>query len=284
MVPVAGTRIIGSGPFGAFPAGRAVTLSAYRIAKYETTWELWNEVYMWALENGYRFANPGWQGHEPEGVTPGTGTTNEANGWTATQKSSRPVTCVTWRDAIVWCNAYSEKSGLEPVYTGNGSVLKDSNDAEVCDHAVMDRAKNGYRLPTMAEWELAARGGTQRDQAWTATYSGGWSMGEVGWFDGNTKKLGESHKDFGVHPVGTKPGNLLGVFDMTGNVWEWCWDWAATPIETGSATDPGGPATGVDRVIRTGSWEDEDIWAIVHYGSAKPDSVERRFGFRVVCQ
>jgi formylglycine-generating enzyme required for sulfatase activity len=102
-----------------FVSGRSVTLSPFKIAKYETTYQLWKEVYDWAAAHGYSFAHEGKEGY------PFTGNSEAGKGtdsalWTAAEKRSRPATwCITWRDAIVWCNAYSEMSGKAPVYSGS---------------------------------------------------------------------------------------------------------------------------------------------------------------------
>jgi formylglycine-generating enzyme required for sulfatase activity len=120
MVSLDGGTITGTSGSQIFISGRTVTLSAFQIAQYETTYELWKEVYDWATDNTarggsvYTFANAGAEGHG----TNGTGTAAEA------ERKTRPVTAINWRDAIIWCNAYSEMSGREPVYYTDTSYTR----------------------------------------------------------------------------------------------------------------------------------------------------------------
>jgi formylglycine-generating enzyme required for sulfatase activity len=118
MVSLAGGTITGYRGAGAFIHNRTVTIGAFKIAKYETTWQLWKEVYDWAVANGYTFGNSGREGH---------GTNGTSTAGTTAERATRPVTYINWRDAIIWCNALSEKRGKTPVYytnTTDANVLK----------------------------------------------------------------------------------------------------------------------------------------------------------------
>jgi formylglycine-generating enzyme len=142
-----------------------------------------------------------------------------------------PVEQVSWYEAVAFANALSQRDGLEEVYTIDG------------EDVVCDWSKNGYRLPTEAEWEYAARGGNQ-SQGYT--YAGSDTAGDVAWYDGNS--------GIQTHDVGGKKANELGLYDMSGNVWEWCWDWYGD-YSTLLQTNPSGPSSGLSRVFRGGSWD-----------------------------
>jgi formylglycine-generating enzyme required for sulfatase activity len=141
-----------------------------------------------------------------------------------------PVENVSWEEAVEYCNLRSSKEKLTPCYSGSGDAIK-------CNFAV-----NGYRLPTEAEWEYAAKGGAISKGY---KYIGADDIESVSWYSENAKNT--------THPVGTKKPNELGLYDLGGNVIEWCWDWYA---DYGSAplSDPRGPQAGSNRIYRGGNW------------------------------
>jgi formylglycine-generating enzyme required for sulfatase activity len=174
----------------------------------------------------------------------------------------RPVENVSWLDAVDYCNRLSDREGRQPCYAADAG----DESSVRCDFTL-----DGYRLPTEAEWEYAAQGGRG---ARAHRYAGSDNPVVVGWFDANS---GGS-----THPVAQKRANELGLYDMTGNVWEWCWDrfgWYAG----GSRTDPLGPTVGSARILRGGSWR-SDVWLlrVSEHLEYLPGARGSLLGFRVV--
>lgn len=171
--------------------------------------------------------------------------------------NSYPVYHVSWFKALEYCNHRSLQEGLTPcysydIYGSNPDNWPAGWNNYYVNHQFVSCNFNasGYRLPTEAEWHFAARGGNQSNNY---TYSGSNIIGDVAWYYDNSGIYGSGHPDYGTHPVGLKAPNELGFYDMTGNVWEWCWDIYGT-LPTTPQIDPTGLTSGSTRVIRGGSW------------------------------
>ena len=248
MVPVPGGTNGGTDPdFGAYD----LTVSSFYMDATEVTKAKWDEVYTWAVTNGYSFDYAG-----------------------SGKAADHPVHTVNWYDVVKWCNARSLKEGRPAVYTAGGAVYKtgQSND-------VVQTSAAGYRLPTEVEWEYAARGGLSgRRFPWgdsdtiqheRANY---YSSSSYSYDTSPTRGYHPTY-DTGwpyTSPVGSFAANGYGLYDMAGNLYEYCFDWY-----------PG--LEGSNRVIRGGSWPSDARHCRVGYRhGSNPGNASNSYGFRAV--
>lgn len=249
-------KIHGKDSDGVFVKGREVSLTSFQMSRHLVTQDLFEAVM------GY---NPSTRGSSIYGTE---------------NLMLRPVDKVNWYEAIVFCNKLSVMMKFSPCYKigdtsdpDNWGEIPTSNN-NLWNSVVWNTEATGFRLPTEAEWEFVARGADPKNPTWDYSYAGSTLIDEVAWFKDNS--------DSDIHQVGLKKPTNSGVYDMSGNVYEWCWDWFG-PISAGAETNPSGSASGTNRVRRGGSWLNYARSCIVTYRNCdSPDIIYGNIGFRIV--
>jgi formylglycine-generating enzyme required for sulfatase activity len=262
VLPVKPEMILIQG--GKFPIGsvfQSQVVLEFWIGKYELTWEEWKTIREWARQHGYDL---GAVGYGSDG--------------------KHPVHSVDWCDAVKWCNAKSEMEGLEPVYLVNESVYRYGQfGIDGSMEVEMNIKAKGYRLPTDTEWEWAARGGVSSRGC---QYSGSNELPEVGWFRDNS--IGSALNPIaaqGTWQVGCKHPNELSLYDMSGNIAEWCWasDWTPRlPLQRmwqSFQRKPNGLSK--NRSLRGGAWHSGAEDSLVSAFNSHAERDRTGIGFRL---
>lgn len=245
-----------------------VTLSPFCMDVTLVTWDRWCEVRDWAVTHGYDLGSG-------EGLA-----------------GDHPVQNVSWYDCVKWCNARSQKEGLTPCYYTTNSFTAEAlytNGQWGVANEWVDWSANGYRLPTEAEWEYAARGGLEtRRFPWGDFLS----HSNANYYSDSTYPydISDTRGDHPLYGQGSNPvqsfaPNGYGLYDMVGNVSEWCWDWYDDAYYTRSPDhDPrGSESAGNGRILRGGGWGyNAQSMRIAYRGNPDPASAWAGWGFRAV--
>jgi len=258
------------GGIGELPV-HSVYVGAFYMDQYEVTKALWDEVKAWNGGNAYGYDNPG-----------------------SGKATNHPVHSVNWFDMVKWCNARSQKDGRVPVYYTDAAFTQIYKTGQVTPYP--NWLANGYRLPTEAEWEKAARGGANGHRfPWSdadtinqsrANYDSYWSGG-VPYYSYDVNSTSGNHPAFSAgaapytSPVGYFAPNGYGLYDMAGNVWERCWDWHGA-YSSGFQINPSGAISGSHRVQRGGSSGSGADCRTALRGDSNPADGYFTIGFRSV--